>query len=778
MKTSVVFSALLGVVTAQTNSAASETPIPSLNLEPTPAPTPTADDTDIKPSTIAAVSGPIKTSEACGNIAAYVVDSTDKYPAVEAELAYACLKSLPFNSEDASTTLDEIKKMVQFQSTLSYLKDPPKGWPNEPVDIMAGLEDIRVKVESPTYTNEYDFEADIAALLVKAHDGHLAWNGMVYAAAFLWRRSSDFALISASKDGSEIPRIWAMQDFNGTTSYEPSPVTKVDGRDVVEFLNEEAKLSAYHDPDTRFNAMFFMQPAENFGYFTSPRFYPGANTNVTYENGTTNTYRNGAIVLRPDIWSSINSPETFYETYVLANSSTTSSLGVKRRDVNAPPLNLENPRDYELHGALGHDYGAVPVLYPDPVVAHSADKVPLAGYFIDTSVGKIGVLVIQTFLTEDVSAAREFQRVIQEYISQAQARGVEKHIIDVRTNGGGKILSGYDAYRQFFPSQVPQTQSRYRGHRASEIFGENISSFETLSLTNGILFTSVFSNDAYLSASLEPFKDWKAMYPPKRFKNDNFTSLLKFNLSDPLITSDPQLGVGITITGYNERSNFTQDPFRAEDIILLTDGICASTCSIFTELMTQQSNVRTLAVGGRPQLGPMVAVGGTKGTLVLQDLYMHALSTYITLAFADSVGQALTWRDVLPFPAPIASLEASVNFQDNIRKGMEGAGVPTQFLNDTASARIWYQPGDFFNVTKLWERVAGVAWGKDGGLDEGAVVRGSMTGREQQTGRGEANPGSESDGGGKEDEEDAAVGLRAGWVWTVVCAVVAVSLVW
>ncbi|KAK1910670.1 hypothetical protein P3342_008550 [Pyrenophora teres f. teres] len=692
MKAFTAFSALLGVTTAQINSAAAETSIPSLNLEPTPAPTPTADDTDIKPSTIATVSGPIKTSEACGDIAAYVVDTTERFPAVDAELAYACLKSLPFNSEDASTTLDEIKKMAQFQSTLSYLKDPPKGWPNEPVDIMAGLEDIRVKVESRTYTNEYDFETDIAALFVKAHDGHLAWNGMVYSAAFMWRRSSDFALISASKDGSEIPRIWAMQDFNGTTSYEPSPVIKVDGRDVIEFMNDEANLNAYHDPDTRFNAMFFMQPAENFGYFTSPRFYPGASTNVTYENGTINTYRNGAIVLQPDTWSGINSAETFYETYVLANS-TTSSLGAKKRDINAPPLHLENPRDYELSGALGQDHGSVPILYPDPVVVHSADEVPLAGYFIDTSVGKIGVLVIQTFLTEDASGTREFQRVIQEYISQAQARGVEKHIIDVRTNGGGKVLSGYDAYLQFFPSQVPQTQSRYRGHRASEIFGENISSFETLSLTNGILFTSVFSNDAYLSSTLEPFKDWKAMYPPKRFKNDNFTSLLKFNLSDPLITSDPQLGVGITITGYNERSNFTQDPFRAEDLVLLTDGICASTCSIFTELMTQQSGVRTLAIGGRPQLGPMVAVGGTKGTLVLPDLLMHALSTYITLAFADSVGEASAWRDVLPFPAPIASLEASVNFQDNIRKGMESAGVPTQFLNDTASARIWYQPG-------------------------------------------------------------------------------------
>lgn len=623
MRTFTALSALLAVTSAQ-----------SLNTQPTQAPTSIG---DVEPSATETVSGPIQTGSACANIAEFASDTDLEYPAVEAELAYACLKSVPIVLEDASSTIDAIKQMVEFQSTLSYLKDPPEGWPNEAVDLIAGLDNIKTSVNNGDYKNEYDFENDIASLLVKAHDGHLNFNGMAYAGAFRWRRSSEIALISASKDGSEQPKVWAIADFNTTdTSYEASPVTKINGKDVVDFLQEEANLNSYHDPDTRYNAMFYMQPAENYGYFTNPRFYPGSRTNVTYENGTWYEYRNAAVLLEPSAWEYITDPESFYETYIVPS---TSSKRVKKRDPNSLPMHLENPRDHEFRSSLGIQHGSVPLFYPEPFVAHSASLVPLAGYFITTSVGEIGVLVVATFNTDDADEAIEFQAIVQEYISQAKSRGVEKHIIDVRTNGGGKVLSGYDMYLQFFPSQEPQTQSRYRGHAASELFGKSISSYREATTLNADLFVSPFSNDAYLDSQLQDFPDWTDMYPPTTFHNDNFTALLKYNLSDPLTTSNQRLAVGITMTGYNTRSNFTTDPFRAEDLIILSDGICASTCSIFLELMVQQSNVRTLAIGGRPQTGPMVAVGGTKGTLVLPSIYLQSLSAYILSNFASTRAQ-------------------------------------------------------------------------------------------------------------------------------------------
>jgi hypothetical protein len=756
---------LIAVVAAQTTPL---NPSPSIGLSPSRTPSSIG---DVEPIATQSVSGPTQTERACAQVASSVRSARASILSVPAELALACLKSVPISTTDAGTTITALKKMVEFQSTISYLKDPPQGWPNEKVDIIAGLNDIGTKVSSGGYTNEYDFENDIAALFVKVHDGHLNFNGMAFAGAFRWRRDKQIALISASKDGSELPKIWALGDFNKTNAnFQPSAITHVNGQEIAQFLNTETQLNSYHDPDTRYNAMFFMQPAESFGYFTNPRFYPGPTTSVRFENGTTRNYTTTATVVEAKPWSYISDPQSFYETYV---EPTTSSLRLKARDPNALPYHLENPRDHSFQNAFSIQQGSVPLLYPRPFVAHSASAVPLAGYFINTAQGQIGVLVVQTFNTADDVGAREFQRVIQRYIAEAKARGVAKHIIDVRTNGGGKVLSGYDMYLQFFPSQKPQTQSRWRGHRASELFGSSVSSFGAVTTVNAELFTSPFSNDAWLSADLTDVPDWNAMYPPARFHNDTFTALLRYNLSDPLQTSNQRLAVGIVPTGYGIRNNFTEDPFRAEDLMILSDGICASTCSIFVELMVQQSKVRTLAIGGRPQLGPMQPVGGTKGTLVLPSTYLQAMSKIMASAFTS---QPRDMASYVPSPFGIAVQDASVNFQDNIRKGLEGAGIPTQFLNDTASCRIWYEPGMYVNVTSLWERSAAVAFGgKDGALDEGRCVRGSVSTREQQSGAGPGNPGTDGSANGIGGKKGAAVGVTVSWMVMAACGIVVVS---
>ena len=48
--------------------------------------------------------------------------------------------------------------------------------------------------------------------------------------------------------------------------------------------------------------------------------------------------------------------------------------------------------------------------------------------------------------------------------------------------------------------------------------------------------------------------------------------------------------------------------------MILYDGYCASTCTIFSELMRQQGGVKTIALGGRPNKDIIQAVGGVKGT--------------------------------------------------------------------------------------------------------------------------------------------------------------------
>ncbi|KAF2106587.1 peptidase S41 family protein-like protein [Lophiotrema nucula] len=721
---------------------------------------------NVEPSATETITGPISTASACAEIAEAVSDSNLDFPTVDAELAYACLQSVPISQSAASDTIDSLKQMAQFQSTLTYLKSPPEGYYNDGVDIEGGLDDIKSKVNNGDYDNEFDFESDIAALLTKAHDGHFGFEGMAFNGVFRWRRSRQVTLISASSDGKEAPKIWASQDFNNTNSGSPSAISKINGKDALQFLEEESLQNSYHDPDTRFNAMFYMQPAESLGLFANPRFYPGAETNLTFENGTEYTFTNFAVLMDTSGWSYIEDGRTFYQTYI--TPSTTSKKAVKRENPHKLPRNLQYEKEAELSQAYN------PINYPEPVIMHSASDVPLAGYFIDTSAGTIGILMIQTFNTESSSDSVEFQAVIQEYISQAQSRNVAKHVLDVRDNGGGKIFLGYDAYLQFFPSQKPQLQSRYRATDAHNILGESIS---TVSFRQDPdVYNTPFHYHFYNNKDLEAFGSWQDMFGPTEFGNDKFTNLLRYNLSDPLTTTSDTYGVGIEMTGYGTRSNFTEDPFSKDDIIILSDGICASTCSLFTELMVQQSGVKTIAVGGRSTTGPMQAVGGTKGSLVLTADFLQRVSYYVIQNFATSNSEANQWAQTLPNTFGIAYADATVNFQDNIRKGLEQDGTPTQFLNDTASCRIYYEPNDYMNVTRLWEKTALVAFGNDGKLDDTGCVSGSVSSQEAQQGQGDGNPTTTTPQGGSakpSSSKGAAAALfqsaQTGWTAVMAC---------
>jgi hypothetical protein len=195
MRAFTTFAALLSAAAAQglsTSGLSTITP----NLNPTRAP---SSIRDVESTATQSLAGPIQSGRACAQLADVVQKSKLQVLSVQAELALACLKSVPIAKGNASSTVDSLKQMVEFQSTLSYLKQPPKGWPNEPVDIMAGLGDIKSKVNDGGYTNEYDFENDIASLFVKAHDGHLTFNGMAYSGAFKWRRSRQVGPVKPRK---------------------------------------------------------------------------------------------------------------------------------------------------------------------------------------------------------------------------------------------------------------------------------------------------------------------------------------------------------------------------------------------------------------------------------------------------------------------------------------------------------------------------------------------------------------------------------------------------
>jgi len=80
-------------------------------------------------------------------------------PTIGAKVAYDCLASVPIDAQNADDLIESLKPFLQWQSTLSYLKDPPKEYTQKiqkPVDIMAGLDDIQDKIRSGHFKGEYE----------------------------------------------------------------------------------------------------------------------------------------------------------------------------------------------------------------------------------------------------------------------------------------------------------------------------------------------------------------------------------------------------------------------------------------------------------------------------------------------------------------------------------------------------------------------------------------------------------------------------------------------
>ena len=118
--------------------------------------------------------------------------------------------------------------------------------------------------------------------------------------------------------------------------------------------------------------------------------------------------------------------------------------------------------------------------------------------------------------------------------------------------------------------------------------------------------------------------------------------------------------------------------------------------------MTHQAGVRTIAVGGRPETGPMQAASGSRGARVYS-----ADELDIDFIEASSINE--TASALLPQnrDSGIYIISAGFNLRDQVRLGDP---VPLQFKFEAADCRMYYTLANVYNMSRLWRDVAIAAW--------------------------------------------------------------------
>jgi hypothetical protein len=87
-------------------------------------------------------------------------------------LGYDCLNSVPLHATEAAALVNGLLPFVEWQTTIEYLKDPPKGYTEPAADIGAGLATVLANITSGAYKTEYEFQAQLWKVINSAHDGH------------------------------------------------------------------------------------------------------------------------------------------------------------------------------------------------------------------------------------------------------------------------------------------------------------------------------------------------------------------------------------------------------------------------------------------------------------------------------------------------------------------------------------------------------------------------------------------------------------------------------
>ena len=345
------------------------------------------------------------------------------------------------------------------------------------------------------------------------------------------------------------------------SDFTPSPVTAIDGEDVYAFLEAVAQENFLQDPDAAYNILFyspaFQAAAPGWqGYFAGSGrqgyIYPGVNTTFSFENGTTAVFENTAHVIGD--FTSVTDGESFYQKFCTGPATPTSTnMTTTTATGTAAPTASPN----------------IPAGYPTPVVITPDQSA--AGYYIP-DLPDVAVLSMLSF---DPDVPVDFQTAVQTFFADAIAAGKTKLVVDLSANGGGYILQGYDTFRQLFPQILQDGFTRFRNQESFDLIAQEYAAFipanyspATASADLINIFESAPNYRFDYNITDQPFTSLEAKLGPQTYQGDNFTNIIRWDLDDPILTINATFGMGEEITGYGNRSNFTQ-PFAAENIIMV-----------------------------------------------------------------------------------------------------------------------------------------------------------------------------------------------------------------
>jgi hypothetical protein len=262
-----------------------------------------------------------------------------------------------------------------------------------------------------------------------------------------------------------------LESYAGNSSFTPSHIVQVDGKNTTDFLLEWSDYGGHQDKDALWNDLFYSlaQVSQGGGGGATGSFtgnsrgsliYPGPTTTLTFANGSEVTNENFAKVVvpmshiqgGPDMYRKFLSPppEAYRNAWGKLRQDSDENIDMRVPD-HKISIRLSYPEEVNCAISSQRHTQTLPAVgYPSPVIRQKQNL--NGGYFLEgPEFRDVAVLTVGSFHTQDRMVAQDFQKINSDFIAAALAANKTKLIIDTSANGGSTFKATISSSNCFLP---------------------------------------------------------------------------------------------------------------------------------------------------------------------------------------------------------------------------------------------------------------------------------------------------------------------------------------
>ncbi|KAF8958955.1 hypothetical protein BDZ97DRAFT_1429044 [Flammula alnicola] len=528
--------------------------------------------------------------------------------------ALACYKAFPFNQTLFENVLDNMDRVFDFYTFEDFYLNSPPPFQESTNNIRATLANIR----NTKFATDYDFNKALYDFTTQLNDGHTRYFPTCYNA---FQNILPAPVISLEENGVQnvfiAPDSVAFISLLGPsfTSFFDSikfnwqrlagaKVLEIEGMDAYDYVDLIAKTVSgnYLDHGVRVNSVFTSYRISGTSFSQRLGDLAGP-VDVTHTSLTFKLIAAGSnkieTVQIPFLASFTGTAFTDSASYWANNCAANGQTnGVDLRRQSSLPKNAQQPRKQAkaniIDGLLTKAVGLPSPFLPTAPPADGSEDV-IKSFILPGN--KTGVMFVGSFEPNDFN---QFQTDVVAAVTSLKAAGVTKLLIDLTNNGGGFVCLGQFLHQFLAGSQIgyPGFQSSQRGNPlAQKIVAAHVAMGQN---------------------------DIGTFYSPDNWAFFNDTIMpVTFNYDKPTVP--------FSVNGKNDPTSqrfhdtctesFTQPvpttpPFDLNNVAIVSNGDCASTCAMFSTLMFERHHTKIAVFGGKP--GENVEYKGMAGNQVLE----------------------------------------------------------------------------------------------------------------------------------------------------------------